>query len=411
MNDVKTLAVNQYLTLKLKDKKTYIYVGNKEIFVCKKVGINIIPRKIKDFLKYESIDNLEGLNYEIDEELEIDPETEFFVHCSNLQTWENNGYNTDIIHSSIAFPILKELAEIGDLRAKRVFKEEIVKRFLSGNRNVQEYLIIEGYIRILSQLEREALFRTELSRFTSLEAYVGYRIEVVTSCKSHFGVVLQDGKITGLRLHAGNNATKNKLFPYQIKHFKNLETLDLAHFLTLTIPEWIHKLGNLKSLKLSLNHLVEIPENVGKLENLELLDLSLNSLCKIPKEIKRLKNLKKLQLSYNQFTEFPKEVLSLDKLEDLDLERNQIKTIPLEIESMRSLKELGLSDNLVSSLPDELLDMPNIEKLTIGNSNIKIDEDFKQELKKRKIEIYPSGLLEFEILRRKRRFERDRLFI
>ena len=57
MNDVKTLAVNQYLTLKLKDKKTYIYVGNKEIFVWKFNSViapngNPFEQPINDLLNY-----------------------------------------------------------------------------------------------------------------------------------------------------------------------------------------------------------------------------------------------------------------------------------------------------------------------------------------------------------------------
>lgn len=401
---MKTFAINKYLNLKLKDKKTFIYVGDKEILVCKKVGIKIAPSKISDYLKYETIDDLEELNYTFDENLIIDSETEFFVHCSNLQTWESNGYNTDLIHSSIAFPILKELMEIGDLRAKRVFKEEIVKRFLSGNRKVQEYLILEDYIQYLSPLEREALFGKELSKFKSLESYVGYRIKIISDLP-RYGVKIQDGNIIGLRLHGKENKTKNRLFPYQIKYFKNLEILYLEHFLMLTIPKWIQNFNNLKKLVLSQNHLVAIPRSIGKLKNLENLSLALNLLDKLPKEIESLENLKKLELSYNRFKDFPKEIFGLDQLEDLTFSHNQIKAVPPEIGSMRSLKLLGLSDNLISSLPDELLDMPNIEEVFIGGSNIKIDEEFKKELKKRKIKIFSSGLLEFEAFYRNSIFD------
>ena len=210
-------TINRYLKLKFKDKKTFIYVGNKEILVCKKIGIKITPTKIIDYLKYETIDDLEGINYIVGEDTKISSETEFFVHCSNLQIWENNDYNVDLIHSSIAFPILKELVEVGDLRAKRIFKEEIVRRFLNGNRNVQKYLILEGYIQYLSPLERKVIFREEYSKFKSLELYLGYRIMIIADLNLHFGVIIQDKNITGLRLYGENN----KLFPYQIKYFKN----------------------------------------------------------------------------------------------------------------------------------------------------------------------------------------------
>ncbi len=403
---MKIFIVNRYLHLKLKDDTSYIYVGDKEILMCKKVGINIVPSEIEEYLKYKSIDNLEGVNYEIDEEVIITPETEFFVHCSNLQIWEKNGYNTDLIHSSVAFPILKELAEIGDLRAKRVFKEEIVKRFLNGNRNVQEYLIIEGYIRCLSPLERETVFGKDAFRFKSLESHIGHRIEIVTSCNQSKGVTIQDKRVTGLRLDGEYNKSKMKLFPHQIKHFKNLETLSLEMFSTLSIPKWIRNLSNLKRLRLINNKLIDVPKSVGKLRNLEFVSLISNSLNKLPEEIESLEKLKELKLSFNQFKEFPKEVLGLHQLEYLNLSHNQVKVIPPEIGIMLSLKMLGLSGNPISALPDELLDMINIEEVFIGETNIKIDEEFKNELKKRKIQIFPSGCLEFEALRRKRCLDR-----
>lgn len=395
---MKKFAINKYLNLTLKDKKTYIYVGEKEILNCKKVGIKIPPNKISDYLKYETIDDLENQNYVLDEDINIDPETEFFVHCSNLQTWENNGYNTDLIHSSIAFPILKELMEIGDLRAKRVFKEEIVKRFLNGSQSTQDYLILEGYIQCLSLFERDALFGKECFKVKSLESYIGYNIKIISGKEPRYGVKIQDRKIIGLHLSGKDNKTRNVLFPYLIKNFKNLEILYLEGFKTITIPKWIENLDKLRKLKLNQNKLAVIPKSIGKLKNLEYLDLAINFLDKLPKEIELLKKVKRMNFNFNKFKNFPKEVLGLDRLEYLNLSHNQIKLIPTEIETMHSLKLLGLSENPISSLPDELLSMPNLEKVFIGGSNIKINDDFKKELKKRNIKIFPSGLLEFEIL-------------
>ncbi len=408
MSHIKEFKVNNYLTLKLKqvvgtyELETIIYVAGERFRQCKFLLLDIPINEISSFDEIDSIDEAVTKLDRSQErnklyERKIPFEVEFWGHCSNLQVWAEYNYDTRLLHSNLAFPLLKRLTEVGDPVANRVFREEIVKRFLSGSRNVQEFLIVEGYIQILSMVEREVLFRAESSNFASLESHVGHRIEVVPNCKSHFGVLLRDGNITGLHLLAENVKKRNKkLFPYQIKHFMNLKTLNLSHFMMLTIPRWVQNLVNLKTLKLSLNHLIAIPENVGKLENLELLDLSLNSLSEIPKEIEYLKNLKVLQLSYNQFTEFPKEALRLDKLESLDLSHNQIKVIPPKIGEMCSLKSLGLSDNPVSSLPDELLDLTNVEKVFIGGTKIKKDEEFTKELKKRKIKIFPSGLLEFE---------------
>lgn len=64
-----------------------------------------------------------------------------------------------MLHSNIAFPLLKKLAEIGDLIARRVFKEEIVKRIESGYGPTIVYLVMSHYLDILTQEEFEVLIQ------------------------------------------------------------------------------------------------------------------------------------------------------------------------------------------------------------------------------------------------------------
>lgn len=395
--------INQFLSLKLENGITMIYVGEEQFLQCKFLLLEIPVRDITALDDVKSIDEAAqelGRSLEPSDEFSrvglIPPETEFWGHCSNLQVWYENDYNTKLLHSNLAFPLLKKLTEAGDLLARRVFKDEIAKRYNTGIEKVQKYLIINNYLEYLSPSEREILFGKESSKFKALESYVGYRIKIIPSCKSRRGVRIQNRNIIGLHLYGKDSKKKNKLFPYQIKYFKNLKNLYLENFLSLTIPKWIENLKNLKRMRLSQNHLVAIPRSIGKLVALNYLSLTLNFLDKLPKEIELLENLKELDLSYNHFKKFPEQILGLNQLENLDLSHNQLKVIPSKIGSMPSLKSLGLSDNLISSLPHELLDMPNIEKVFIGDSNIKMDEEFKKELKKKKIKIFPSGLLEFE---------------
>ena len=51
----------------------------------------------------------------------------------NLQVWAEMNYDTRILHRNLAFPLLKKLAQVGDPIAKKALKDEIAKRFLSGN--------------------------------------------------------------------------------------------------------------------------------------------------------------------------------------------------------------------------------------------------------------------------------------
>jgi hypothetical protein len=48
----------------------------------------------------------------------IPPEIRFWAHCSNLETWGENNYDTRLIHSNLAFPLLKKLTEAGDQTKK-----------------------------------------------------------------------------------------------------------------------------------------------------------------------------------------------------------------------------------------------------------------------------------------------------
>lgn len=89
---------------------------------------------------------------------DITPEQEFWGHCSNIQTWVEYDYDTRILMSNLSFPLLRELAKLGDLKAKKVYKEEIAQRLESGYPSVVQYLVNQGYIGEFSPFE----FRTIL---------------------------------------------------------------------------------------------------------------------------------------------------------------------------------------------------------------------------------------------------------
>jgi hypothetical protein len=89
----------------------------------------------------------------------ITPEMEFWAHCSNLQVWYENRYNTCLIHSNLAFPLLKELVKAGDLIARKKFKEEVAKRFESQNLSVIQFLLYNNYLDYFNREELESFFR------------------------------------------------------------------------------------------------------------------------------------------------------------------------------------------------------------------------------------------------------------
>ena len=158
--------INENLSVKLEKGKTIIYVANENFRQCKYLLLNIHVDKISTFDEIQSIDEAsENFNKFLNASqdgtinpIEIPPEVEFWGHCSNLQVWAENRYDTRLLHRNLAFPLLNKLAEVGDLLAKVVFKEEIIKRFSSGERTVMQFLMSKRYFEMLDEEELEMYF-------------------------------------------------------------------------------------------------------------------------------------------------------------------------------------------------------------------------------------------------------------
>lgn len=157
-------VLNKYLKLKYENGKTSIYIDNDYFHQCTYLLLNIPEDDIEEFDDIKSIDDAEGkLSHELHghsnrkKNYGIDPKQEFIAHCSNMQAWVENDYNTQILHRTLAFPILKKLVEVGDPKAKRVFKEEIAYRLEANEMNVVIYLIERGDLKALSNDELEII--------------------------------------------------------------------------------------------------------------------------------------------------------------------------------------------------------------------------------------------------------------
>ena len=160
MSDFK---INDFLTLKFSYPSTEIYINGKYFMQCKRLVLNISKNELKQYNNVESIDEAAEIydhyvrdqeilkgdgppEVEIDEDFTlIKPEEEFWGHCSNLQIWVENNYDTRLLKANLAFPLLEKLAKAGDKLAQIKFKEEILKRLLSSSNSVVEYLFVEGY--------------------------------------------------------------------------------------------------------------------------------------------------------------------------------------------------------------------------------------------------------------------------
>jgi WD40 repeat protein len=153
--------INKYLTLKLDNESTGIYVDDELFSKCKFLLLNV---PTYNRLKGDEDSSIDEVSKYLDDKLEIrstpkelglTPEDEFRGHCSNLQVWFENNYNPRLLHSDLAFPLLKKLTDAGDPLAKKIFKNEMHRRFASGHSAVITYLIAEGYLDYLNLAEFE----------------------------------------------------------------------------------------------------------------------------------------------------------------------------------------------------------------------------------------------------------------
>nr|MDO8119013.1 hypothetical protein [Candidatus Sigynarchaeota archaeon] len=115
--------INKHLSLRLVDNDTCIYVDGHRFDVCKRL---ILSLPVQDDPEVEQIDSIDAVVQKYPEsralQVYIPPETEFWGHCSNIQAWYEHGYDTRILHSNLAFPLLKRLADAGDEQARLAFK-------------------------------------------------------------------------------------------------------------------------------------------------------------------------------------------------------------------------------------------------------------------------------------------------
>ena len=160
---IEPFKISDLLEIRFERGRSVIYVDSAPFRICKYLFL-IDPQINPSQTTINSIDEAEEtLNSNLEDE-DITPETVgiseaemFWGHCSNLQAWWEHDYDTRLLHSNLSFPLLKELTKVGDIRAKRMFKEEVAKRFLDGYLPVIFYLLEGKYLDHLELEEREGI--------------------------------------------------------------------------------------------------------------------------------------------------------------------------------------------------------------------------------------------------------------
>ncbi|MFW9872627.1 MAG: hypothetical protein ACFFG0_05950 [Candidatus Thorarchaeota archaeon] len=313
---MKEYKINEYLALRLNYPITEIYVNGEYFAQCKRLMLIIPDEKSERYNNIESIDDAtEVYNYSIQDSqiindkldtkkrIYIDPEEEFWGHCSNLQAWVEHDYNTRLLKADLAFPLLEKLVKEGDKKALIKLKEEILRRVIDGNKQVIEYLFVENYLNYLNN--EELLFGLlnfkEAEVLLKLQRNIGIMFKFVPSINRGLETNWNDrhlarkfsinsNKVTSLDL----SHCDLKQLPYEIFGLKNIEILNIGGNpdIKLTIDFFNNILSNIIHLKIivlnrnQIENCTGVRKKIIKERNLKLMTVHSGSFISLDRTTK-----------------------------------------------------------------------------------------------------------------------------
>ena len=369
--------VNDFVTLKLEGKDTVIYVAGERFRQCKYLLLNIPVEEVSSFDEIDSIDEVaEKLDNSLESmanplkdyyRFDISPEVGFWAHCSNLQVWSENDYNTRLLHSNLAFPLLQKLTEVGDKQALKVFKEEIAKRIESGYEPVIKFLWNERFIRYLSKEELSAIphFK-EFMHLLDIEARFNVKFfwadDRLDADEENVWFSMSEGYVNELVI---SGIPEFHSFPKSLTNLRHLTDIRMIENNIKSIPDTIANLDLLTYLDLTGNRITKIPEMIGNCKKLEVLKLRANLISTFPDSIGNLTLLKELDLANNCLTILTNSIGKLNKLKRIDLGSNRLETLPNSILKLQSLEFLRLVGNKITLTSKYLGKLKSEEKKTL----------------------------------------------
>jgi len=368
---MKEFSINKYLSVRLEKRETRLYICGQPFIICKFLLLNIPTTQVKNFDTIDSIDEAaEKVDNAVEEEMreiEIPPEVEFWGHCSNLQVWYEHGYDTRLIHSNIAFQVLKKLTEVGDPLARDVYKGEIIKRYENGSEKTKEYLRKAGFLRELHVDERLNLLldKQNFNALMELSEQVIFDQNPLPTIESLLWCInIKQGKIIELDL----SDLDLKTFPKAILKLKGLLILILSGNYLKTVPSEIRKLISLKELWIDSNEITYLPDSICEMVSIEEIWAGGNKIQDLPDDIGNLIHLKRLRLGSNEIRELPKSFYRLVSLENLSLPDNQIKRLSDSFCNLKSLQWLSLSNNNLKKIPESLINIKSLNYININQN-------------------------------------------
>lgn len=351
--------VNEYITLKLEGNESVIYIKGERFRQCKKLIVEVPIKEITSFDNLKSIDDITKGQLIDETNYKLSSNAEFWGHCSNLQVWSEHHYNTRLLHSSLAFPLLKELYKKGDPTAKRRFKEEILRRYLNGNEGVREFLYNEEYLTYLSVEE------LIIGLLKPNEADIMMEIISTTNNKYKMAQFLDEDEVRE------RISLTNLYFSENDGYIKELE-INLNKF-NYALPSILSRLEKLKSLRLFADNREEVVMKFCKLESLECLEIKIDGTIIIPDKFENFPNLFALIIYGNNGSKFgnvPESIGSLTNLGWLDIRSIPLEELPKSIVKLENLEWLNLSFTDLEEIPKELFDLESLQHISFDGNPI-----------------------------------------
>lgn len=407
--------INEFMTLKLENGRTFIYLDGKRWKQCYHLFFSNPNESIT-----KEIDSIDEAAHVYDQymktkkkqiRIQISPEQEFWGHCSNLQAWVEMNYDTRILHSNLSFPLLKELTKLGDPKAKSIYKEEVAHRFLTGHFSTVIYLLLEDYLEIFTREEIDSLFEK-----INYKTLVNQKLENYPrlirklrklGVKNHENYFLMEISkiINEMKNEANNKEQKGNLGCI------SLEKMDLP--LIAKHPQSYLLLESLIEL-IGVERMVIIEKQTGVLDQF-LSPIAKEFYLQISSTLQRIvqirpyvsghdtkppgvgienKKIVYLDLSNCGLKRIPKGMLNQNHLRGLNLAYNEIQSVPEQLYELKKLETLNLSGNAIKSLSESLYKLIHVQKFEIDSNNLNQEtrEIIRRFAKKREklLEIYTS---------------------
>jgi len=326
---MKEFVVNEFLSLKLENGKTNIYVNNQKILQCKYILLDI-PIGASNDDEFESIDEYieqyKKVQKETREKAEkLPPEVAFWGHCSNLHYWYLERYDTNLIHHELVFPLLKALSNAGDMLAINKFKEEIAKRYGTGYQPVMKFLEKEGYLGYLKEEEllicvrdalESSLRKLDYETVSRLITFFGRKLEAwlgreeylhILLNKNDAEVIITLGKLIGKEIIIKRYVVNGHYIRLR-ESYKDPERSPRTAY-SIEVRD-----KSVFDLTLNGNNIKEITKAISYLKNLKFLSLARCGIQDVPQWFTKIKYT--VNLAGNPLNEKSKEMIK--KLKNIE---------------------------------------------------------------------------------------------